>query len=117
METWPPSKPAVEIQNGGPCCWERSSVGEELGYLRFPIHQAPFRPLFELSAQVEQGRDIGINRAVEIAGRTRGERSRPRIGLDSLTPTELRVAQLVRGGLSNSQIAAEMVVSRHSSTG
>jgi len=85
---------------------------DELGYrLRFPIHQAALRPLFELPVQIKEGRSIDITRAVEIAGRARGERNRPRIGLDSLTPTELRIAQLVRVGLTNSQIAAEMVVS------
>ncbi|MEO5834437.1 MAG: LuxR C-terminal-related transcriptional regulator, partial [Nakamurella sp.] len=85
---------------------------EEIGYrLRFPVHQAALRPLFELSAQIELGRGVDITRAVEVAGRARGERHRPRIGPDSLTPTELHVAQLARGGLTNSQIAAEMVIS------
>ena len=40
--------------------------------------------------------------------RTRGQRGRPSIGWDSLTPTELHVALLVREGLTNKQIAERL---------
>jgi DNA-binding CsgD family transcriptional regulator/tetratricopeptide (TPR) repeat protein len=43
----------------------------------------------------------------------RGARQRPKSGWDSLTPTELRVAKLVGRGRSNPEIAAELLLSRH----
>lgn len=42
----------------------------------------------------------------------RRQRDRPRFGPESLTAAELRVANLVAEGLTNTQIAAELVVSR-----
>jgi DNA-binding NarL/FixJ family response regulator len=42
----------------------------------------------------------------------RPRRDRPRFGPESLTAAELRVANLVAEGLTNTQIAAELVVSR-----
>ena len=51
-------------------------------------------------------RDLGIRR-----GR-RGPRKRPQLGWDSLTPTELRVVDLVVEGLTNPQIGEHLFVSR-----
>ncbi|WP_067903558.1 ATP-binding protein [Nocardia vaccinii] len=42
----------------------------------------------------------------------RGPRNRPKSGWAALTPTERRVADFVTEGLSNSQIAAQMLLSR-----
>ena len=48
--------------------------------------------------------------AIEIAQRSRGERSRPTIGWGALTPTERRVVDLARLGRSNSEIAAALLM-------
>ena len=42
----------------------------------------------------------------------RGERVRPQAGWDSLTPTELQVAEQVAAGLTNPQIAERLLMSR-----
>jgi predicted ATPase/DNA-binding CsgD family transcriptional regulator len=63
-----------------------------------------------------QGRGLTLTEAVGYAARGRGPRSRPAVGWDSLTPTELAVAQAVAEGLSNPQIAARMFISRRTVT-
>jgi len=52
-------------------------------------------------------RRLGIRRGA------RGTRHRPATGWDALTPTEVKVAQLVAGGQSNPDIAAQLVLSRN----
>jgi DNA-binding CsgD family transcriptional regulator len=42
----------------------------------------------------------------------RGERKRPARGWESLTPTEMRVVDLVAEGLTNPQIGERMFISR-----
>lgn len=54
--------------------------------------------------------------AVGYVTRGRGHRSRPALGWQSLTPTELTVAAAVAEGLSNPQIAARMFISRRTVT-
>jgi DNA-binding CsgD family transcriptional regulator/tetratricopeptide (TPR) repeat protein len=51
-------------------------------------------------------------RALGIRRGQRGPRRRAAIGWEALTPTELTVARLVRTGLSNPDIAAELYLSR-----
>src|SRR5579875_1883258 len=52
-------------------------------------------------------------RAAGIRRGVRGRRRRPGRGWQSLTPTECRIAELAAMGLSNPQIAARLVISRH----
>jgi DNA-binding CsgD family transcriptional regulator len=51
-------------------------------------------------------RPLGVRRG------SRGPRRRPRTGWDALTPTELKLAELVAEGRSNPDIAAELFLSR-----
>ena len=50
--------------------------------------------------------------AAAHAARTRGRRQRPRHGWESLTPTELQVAELVAEGQTNPQIAQRLLMGR-----
>ena len=63
-----------------------------------------------------QGRSLTLTEAAAYVTRGRGPRARPALGWDSLTPTELTVAQAVADGLSNPQIAARMFISRRTVT-
>jgi predicted ATPase/DNA-binding CsgD family transcriptional regulator len=63
-----------------------------------------------------QGQGLDLADAVGYVTRGRGPRSRPALGWESLTPTELAVAQAVADGLSNPQIAARMFISRRTVT-
>src|SRR4029450_5717034 len=58
------------------------------------------------------GAGLTIDAALEWARRARGPRQRPPEGWDSLTPTELRVVELVSEGLTNPQIGERMFISR-----
>jgi DNA-binding CsgD family transcriptional regulator len=63
-----------------------------------------------------QGQGMKLAEAIAYVTRGRGPRTRPASGWDSLTPTELTVAQAIAEGLSNPQIAARMFVSRRTVT-
>jgi predicted ATPase/DNA-binding CsgD family transcriptional regulator len=63
-----------------------------------------------------QGQSLTLNEMAGYATRGRGPRARPALGWESLTPTELTVAQAVAEGLSNPQIAARMFISRRTVT-
>ena len=59
-----------------------------------------------------QGAELSTEDALEWARRARGPRTRPPGGWDSLTPTEVRVVELVAEGLTNPQIAERMFISK-----
>jgi DNA-binding CsgD family transcriptional regulator len=59
-----------------------------------------------------EGRALDWRDAAEYARRARGERKRPRHGWDSLTPTEVKVVNLVAHGHSNPEVAERLLMSR-----
>ena len=63
-----------------------------------------------------QGQGLTLADAVGYVTRGRGPRSRPALGWESLTPTEITVAQAAAEGLSNPEIAARMFISRRTVT-
>ncbi len=63
-----------------------------------------------------QGQGLTLAGAVGYVTRGRGPRSRPALGWESLTPTEITVAQAAAEGLSNPEIAARMFIARRTVT-
>ena len=59
-----------------------------------------------------EGTALTMEEAVAYASRARGERRRPSFGWESLTPTELRVVNLVSEGLTNPQVAERLFIAR-----
>jgi predicted ATPase/DNA-binding CsgD family transcriptional regulator len=85
---------------------DRSMIRAECDDLRASLGDDLFHSYWS------EGAELSMGEAVEYASRARGERKRPSSGWDSLTPTELRVVELVAEGLTNPQIAAKMFVAR-----
>lgn len=63
---------------------------------------------FDLASS--EGAGLSLDDAVEFVNRSRGERGRATIGWAALTPTERRVADLVRSDLSNAAAGAELLM-------
>jgi DNA-binding CsgD family transcriptional regulator len=59
----------------------------------------------------DEGALLSIDEAVAYAQRGRGERKRPSTGWASLSPAELKVVQLVKDGLTNTEIARRLFIS------
>ncbi|WP_433784130.1 helix-turn-helix transcriptional regulator [Actinomycetospora sp. CA-101289] len=57
-----------------------------------------------------EGARLDLPAAVAYAARARGRRQRPRVGWDSLTPTEQAVAELVGRGLSNRVVGEHLLI-------
>ncbi|HEY6297086.1 MAG TPA: LuxR C-terminal-related transcriptional regulator, partial [Streptosporangiaceae bacterium] len=89
-----------------------------VGELTDPVLQACREALGAdgFDAAWSQGQGLALTEAVGYVTRGRGPRSRPALGWQSLTPTEITVAQAVAEGLSNPQIAARMFISRRTVT-
>lgn len=94
-----------------------ASERERIGYVRLvrPDATAVRARMAALAAResgaFDEGRNVSMDAAVELARRGRGERGRTSYGWASLTPTERQVVQLVAGGLSNADIARRLLMS------
>ena len=87
---------------------------ERSGYRWQPLHHR--RALEELRGRLAEtvlaeGARLSLAEAAAYASRGRGERGRPDHGWESLTPSELRVVELVAEGLPNAAIAKRLFVS------
>jgi predicted ATPase/DNA-binding CsgD family transcriptional regulator len=58
-----------------------------------------------------EGSTLDLHRAAALARRARGQRRRPAFGIESLTPTERMVGDLVAAGHTNAEIASGMLIS------
>jgi len=98
---------------------ERARAG--IGVVRFPLEDEHWAAIdsrlrealgddaYEVARA--QGAELDTDDALEWARRARGPRTRPPGGWDSLTPTEVRVVELVAEGLTNPQIGEGMFIS------
>lgn len=99
-----------------------NGLREQIGLARGPAERAVHDALVQslrarlsevvFDAEWSEARNISLGDVVEYVSRMRGQRKRPSIGWDSLTPTELRVAALVAQGLTNPQIGERMFIAR-----
>ncbi|MCW5889442.1 MAG: hypothetical protein KIT14_02715 [bacterium] len=84
------------------------------GYRWVPLHRhrtlEALRPGLE-PMHLAEGAALPLADAIEYAQRGRGERGRPALGWESLTPSERRVVELIAAGLPNKAIAAKLFVS------
>jgi DNA-binding CsgD family transcriptional regulator len=97
------------------------ALRDEMGYrLRWPFEQRLLdADLTEARAGLgedafatayAEGRGLDQDGAVAYATRAHGERRRPTHGWDSLTATEANVARLAAAGLTNKQIAGQLLM-------
>ncbi len=98
------------------------ALRRSLGMVRFPVDEAEHEQFINglavqcgeeaFAAAFAEGVALSVDDAVAYASRARGERKRPSLGWESLTPTEERVVALAAEGLTNPQIGERLFVSR-----
>jgi DNA-binding CsgD family transcriptional regulator len=97
------------------------ALRQRIGAARFTIYAADYDANVtllrnslgkaEFDTAWSEGAALSAEEALAYAQRGRGERKRPASGWQSLTPTELDVVQLVKTGLSNTDVATRLFVS------
>jgi DNA-binding CsgD family transcriptional regulator len=104
------------------CFAAADALRSAIGLATRPIEEAP-RALRVASARAilgdttfaerwDEAANLPLGEMIEYISRARGERKRPTVGWDSLTPTELRIVALAATGLTNPQIAERMFIAR-----
>src|SRR6202011_885461 len=97
------------------------AVRQRTGEVRLKIHQADYEVWVaalrnalgdeDFESAWAEGVALSTEEAIAYAQRGRGERKRPESGWASLTPAEIRVAELVKDGLSNADIGRRLLCS------
>jgi DNA-binding CsgD family transcriptional regulator len=110
-----------DLSKGARLLGAADTLRRATGYQRFRLHQARYDAAVQalraaLGDEVftqawDEGTALSVDEAVSYALRGRGERGRPAMGWESLTPAEREVARLVAEGLANKEIAARLFVS------
>lgn len=97
---------ALAVALGGRCTIFSAVVGApDASSLRTVLGEQAFDEAWA------EGAALSVDAAVAYATRARGKRRRPSFGWDSLTPTELSVADLVAEGCTNQQIGKRLFIS------
>lgn len=102
----------------GATALQRSVMGTPRGYLIDLLPEADAllrsdgasRTTGEAGGPSDPGSALALDAVVAYVQRTRGRRGRPSLGWHSLTPTELAVADLVQIGMTNREIAAQLIM-------
>lgn len=84
--------------------YEQRLLDADLALVRVGLGEERFDAAFS------EGHVLDDDAAVAYARRARGERKRPSAGWSSLTPTELAVAGRVADGLTNKEVARELLM-------
>ena len=99
-----------------------SALRRALRLARWPVEEAEYDAKISqtrgalgdsaFEAAWAEGEQLGVEEAAGYATRARGERKRPSLGWESLTPTEVQVVKLLSKGLTNPQIGERLFISR-----
>lgn len=82
------------------------------GYARFPIDEPAYRAAVAAVGDVPDSEPISVEEAVALAMGDESAAPRPASSWASLTPTELRVAELVADALTNPEVGEKLFISR-----
>jgi DNA-binding CsgD family transcriptional regulator len=95
---------------------------DDKGIARFPVYQAGYAGAVEsfrvglgekaFDSAWAEGATLSMAETIAFTQRGRRKRKRPSSGWESLTPAEIDVVRLVRDGLANKDIAAQLLISR-----
>jgi DNA-binding CsgD family transcriptional regulator len=102
-------------------CGAAQRMRDDMGYvLRWPYEQRLYESDLgaartalggdAFDAAFAEGQMLDEDAAVAYVERARGERKRPSAGWQSLTPTESDIVRLTASGLTNKQIAEQLIM-------
>lgn len=102
-------------------CAAADAIRRRTGMVRYAVYQPGYDRLIadvrmgmsdeDFDAAWGEGAAMTRDEAIAYAMRGRGDRKRPDIGWDSLTPAEIDVVKLVAEGLTNKDVATRLFVS------
>lgn len=82
------------------------------GYARFPIDEPAFEAAVDSLGDIPERSSVSLEQAIGLAMCGRSTDQRPSSGWASLTPAEMRVAELVAEGLTNPEVGERLFISR-----